>query len=106
MTQAEQERKAASAGSAPDSEAPAAEEPAREGAAVVREAVQALLLIGCWGLHDSNRPEVWTLAMRARRVLDGKPMTAAETAEFRAKTEQALRRFRAPASAGQEKGAG
>lgn len=95
--QAERERKAVSAAASSDSDAPHPEEPARDGAAVVREAVEALLLIGCWGLHDSNRPEVWTLAMRARRVLDGDPMTGLEAAGFRAKTEQALRGRRAAA---------
>jgi hypothetical protein len=38
--------------------------------AVVRQAVEALLSIGCWGLHDSHRSEVWVLAKRAKQVLD------------------------------------
>lgn len=58
-----------------------------DGDDVVREAIEAMLLIGTWGLDESKQPDVWTLAMRAKRVLDGNPMTEAETAEFRAKTE-------------------
>jgi len=59
-------------------------DPAAAAAAVVREAVDALLSIGAWGLHDSNRAEVWTLAIRARRALDGNPMSDEEAARFRA----------------------
>lgn len=58
--------------------------------AVVREAVDALLSIGCWGLHDSHRSELWVLAKRARQVLDGSPMTEEEVTAFRAKTERFL----------------
>jgi hypothetical protein len=59
--------------------------------AVVRQAVEALLSIGCWGLHDSHRSEVWVLAKRAKQVLDGSPMTEEEAADFRHKTERFLR---------------
>lgn len=65
---------------------------APDGEAVVREAVEALLSIGAWGLHDSRRPDAWTLAMRARRFMDGDPMTGEEAAGFRAKAERALQR--------------
>jgi hypothetical protein len=53
--------------------------------------LEALLSIGCWGLHDSRRSEVWVLAKRAKQVLDGSPMTEEEAADFRAKTERFLR---------------
>lgn len=49
---------------------------------VVQEAVDALTLIGAWGLHESKRPEAWVLGVRAQRVLKGEPMTEDEIAEF------------------------
>jgi hypothetical protein len=75
-----------------DGDAPGQAGTEPDGQAVVREAVEALLSIGCWGLDDSNRAAAWTLATRASRVLDGTPMTPAETAEFRAKAEQHVAR--------------
>jgi hypothetical protein len=51
---------------------------------VIREAVEALLSIGAWGLHDSHRAEVWTLAMEARRAIEGDPMSTEEAERFRA----------------------
>jgi hypothetical protein len=49
----------------------------------VHVAVDTLLSIGAWGLHDSHRDDVWVIAIQASRALDGDPMTAEEVDRFR-----------------------
>jgi hypothetical protein len=55
----------------------------------VREALHALLLLGGWGVYQGSRAQLWALARRALRELDGDPMSAEEARAFMSRIEMA-----------------
>jgi len=54
----------------------------------VRVAVETLLSTGARGRPDSDRDEVRVIVMRARRALDGVPVTGAEAEGFPARATE------------------
>lgn len=54
----------------------------------IDEAIEATLLIGLFGLDDSNRHDLWVLGMRARRERAGRPMTDKEVTDLKKKIQE------------------